>query len=153
MRYIVHAVLSSFLPNSRRAKMVLAGAALIAVVALTWIILRRSPANVSPYAELALRPLEATDANGNRWRVELAVAQPFASVRQSGVEPGPPLHVKTDVQKHSASEVSIGLVLEGQAGERYRPDIRRNGTVLPAPEFRVMDQKGRVVFADAFKYG
>jgi hypothetical protein len=61
--------------------------------------------------------------------------------------------VKTDVQKVADREMSIGLILEGQAGEQYRPVVTKNGTALSAPRVRIVNEAGQVVVEDSFRYG
>jgi len=103
--------------------------------------------------ELGLKPLRATDEHGDKWVIEPAVAQPFAQLRASRIEPGPPLIIRTDVQHRGAGEVSIGLTIEGQAGEQYRPDLSKNGSPLPAPELTIMDEAGKLMHKDKFQFG
>src|SRR5512146_459322 len=61
-----------------------------------------------------------TDANGVAWALDPAGGT-LVSTEPNAPKPGAPILVKTDVQKVGEREVSIGLLLEGQAGEQYRP--------------------------------
>lgn len=158
MQYLARVILSSFLPRSigqsRRGRIALAvaGAAVVTLLALM-LVRRLDFAGPSVPEELGLRPLQATDERGDKWVIEPAVAQPFARLRAGRTEPGPPLIVRTDVQRQAPGEVSVGLTIEGRAGERYRPDIGRNGAPLPAPELTIVNEAGQVIHQDKFKYG
>lgn len=158
MQYLARVILSSFLPRSivqsRRGRIALAvaGAAVVTLLALM-LVRRLDFGGPSVPEELGLRPLQATDKRGDKWVIEPAVAQPFARLRAGRIEPGPPLIVRTDVQRQGAGEVSIGLTIEGRAGERYRPDLSRNGSSLPAPEFTIVNEAGQVIHQDRFKFG
>ena len=158
MQYLTRVILSGLSPrslvHSRRGRVVLvllalAAAALLAVLAVA----RRNSSGRSMQEELGLRPLRATDANRSIWLIEPAAAQPFARLRERQAEPGPPLLVRTEVQRPSAQEVLIGLTIEGQAGERYLPGISKNGIRLPAPAFTLVNEAGRVIHKDQFQYG
>jgi hypothetical protein len=158
MQYLARVILSSFLPRSivqsRSGKIILAvtGAALVAVPAL--ILVRRLDfAGPSVAEELGIKPLRATDERGDKWVIEPAVAQPFARLRAGRAKPGPPLTVRPDVQHRGAGEVSIGLTIVGRAGEKYRPDLSRNGSPLPAPELTIINGMGKVIHKDQFKFG
>ncbi len=156
MQYLTRVILSNLLPRSAmespRFKVALA-LLVAAAILLGVILLRVSRPSSSVYDELGLSPLCATDARGDRWTLEPAVGQPFARLRESQAEFGPPLAVRPDVRRQSADEVSIGLTIEGRAGERYNPDIRRNDTQLPAPEFTIVNEAGNTLFKGKFEYG
>ena len=104
-----------------------------------------SPPRVSSM-ESPAGPLRQTDENGGTWSMDLA------GTGRSGEPAGPPIVVKADVYR-SGREVSIGLVLEGRAGERYRPVVTKNGTQLPAPKLRIVNEAGQVIVDDSFQYG
>ena len=91
-------------------------------------------------------PLRQTDENGGTWSMDLAGAG------RSAEQAGPPILIKTDVYR-GGREVSIGLVLEGQAGERYRPVVTKNRVRLPAPRLRIVNEAGQVIVDDSFRYG
>lgn len=96
--------------------------------------------------------LRKTDDKGDTWALELAGGQPFAA-GSTAVQAGPPIVVRTDAYRVNERETSIGLVLQGQAGETYRPGITRNGTRLSAPAFRIVNEAGQVVAQGNFNYG
>ena len=94
--------------------------------------------------------LSKTDANGVAWTLDQAGG---AIVSPDGPKAGPPILVKTDVQKVGDREMSVGLLLEGQAGERYRPVVKKNGTAISAPGLRIVSEAGQVIAQDSFQYG
>jgi hypothetical protein len=158
MRSLTSAILSSFLPRSllesRGAKVVLTVAGAAVTVLLVVMILRLlRPSAPSVPDDLGLQPLYATDENGARWVIEPTAAQPFARLQESRAAVGLPLTVRADVRRDRADQVSVGLVIEGRAGERYSPQVSKNGRRLPAPELTLVDEAGRAVFKGKFKYG
>lgn len=94
--------------------------------------------------------LAATDDNGGNWTLGLAGVPPEA--RENGKKPGVPLSVKADVQGYGQN-ISIGLIIEGQAGEVYEPGAARDGRRRPAPKFKVFDESGEVLGSGSFEYG
>ena len=94
--------------------------------------------------ELGLSNLSMTDENGDKWALDLAKGQSVSSIKGSDNRPGPPLLIKTDVQI-KRREVSIGLVVEGQAGEKYAGGAKKNGRWLPPPSFKIFDEAGKPV--------
>lgn len=158
MQYLTRAILSSFLPRSlvqsRRGKVVLAVVGVAAAVLLVLVFFRLlHSSEPSVQDELGLQPLVSTDKSGAKWVIEPTAAQPFARLRESRIELGLPLAVRIDMRRDSSDRVSVGLIIEGRAGERYSPQISRNGERLPAPEFTVVDEAGQEVFKGRFKYG
>jgi len=91
-------------------------------------------------------PLRQVDEDSNTWGLDPAGAG------RSTEQAGPPLVVKTNVYPGGRA-VSIGLVLEGQAGERYRPVVTKNRVRLPAPRLRIVNEAGQVIVDDSFRYG
>ena len=158
MQYLTRAILSSFLPRfalqSRGIKVVLALAG-AAVLLLAGVMLSRLRGSSTPALskELGLKPLQATDEKGDQWTLEPVVGQPFARLRQAPTEPGPPLTVRTDLWPEGTDRVLIGLTIEGRAGERYNPKIRKNGALLPEPQFTVVNETGVVMVQGRFEYG
>jgi hypothetical protein len=69
-----------------------------------------------------------------------------------GRDPGLPLQIKVDVSQQGRN-VSLGLILEGRAGERYIAGIRKNGRLIPPPRYRVIDESGAVLKTGTFEYG
>ncbi len=93
-----------------------------------------------------------TDANGVAWALDQAGGA-LLSTEPNAPKAGPPIIVKTDVQKVGEREMSIGLLLEGQAGEQYRPVVKKNGTAISAPRLRIVNEAGQVLAQDSFQYG
>ncbi len=102
--------------------------------------------------ELGLGPQSATDQSGDKWVLELIKGQPVSSFADSSAKPGPPLLVKTDVQI-SGRDVSIGLIVQGQAGELYVPGVQKNGQWQPEPGLKIVDETGKTLATGKFKYG
>jgi len=100
-----------------------------------------------------LRPgsLRQTDPKGDIWQLDMASGPRRASADPNRPKAGPPIIVRTDVSR-VANQVSIGLVLEGQAGERYRA-VRKNGRTVMAPKLRIVNEAGQGIVDDRFKYG
>ena len=109
-----------------------------------------SPA--SSRQQLGLSSLSTTDENGNKWVLDLAKGQSLTGLKDSSAKAGPPLLVKTDVQI-SGRDVSIGLVVEGQAGEKYAGGAQKNGQWQPAPAFTIVNEAGKTLTSGRFKYG
>ncbi len=103
-----------------------------------------------PAQEIVFSSLAVKDSSGDDWYLALAGVPPQA--RDSGKKPGAPLSVKADVQGYGQS-VSIGLIIEGQAGEVYGPGAAKNGRKRPAPKFTVFDEAGTVLGSGSFEYG
>ena len=158
MQYLTRVILSGLSPRSmvqsRKIGIALFLIALVAVALLAVILSRQLISSErTMQEELGLKPLHAIDDDGSVWIIEPAAAQPFAHLREGQADPGLPLMVRTEVQRQNAGEISIGLVIEGRAGERYLPGISKNGVRLPAPAFMLVNEAGRVMHADQFKYG
>jgi hypothetical protein len=94
-----------------------------------------------------------TDANGVAWTLDQVGGGSLLSTEPNGPKAGPPILVKTDVQKVGDREMSIGLLLEGQAGEQYKPVVKKNGTAISAPRLRIVNEAGQVLAQDSFQYG
>jgi hypothetical protein len=99
-----------------------------------------------------LSSLSMADENGDKWVLDPAKGQSFSSVKGSDKEPGPPLLIKTDVRV-SRGTASIGLIVEGQAGEKYTGGARKNGRLQPPPRLTIVDEAGKTLATGAFKYG
>ncbi|OHB84469.1 MAG: hypothetical protein A2Z38_02745 [Planctomycetes bacterium RBG_19FT_COMBO_48_8] len=139
--------------SSGKKKTVLIASAAVVAVVVIGVLLRgifSSPA--SSRQEIGLSSLSVTDENGDKWVLELAKGQSLAGLRDSSAKPGPPLLIKTDVQI-SGSDVSIGLIVEGQAGEKYAGGVQKNGQWQQAPAFNIVDEAGKVLASGRFKYG
>ena len=107
---------------------------------------------------LALQGNLAKNADGDRWLASFYGAQDVSSRitvnkdQTSVLTIGPPLNVKTDVEL-MGREVSIGLSISGQSGERYNPQMTKNGRALDAPGLKIMDETGKLLASGKFKYG
>jgi hypothetical protein len=96
--------------------------------------------------------LRETDPNGVSWLLEMTSGPRLASADTDDAKAGPPVVVKTDVHRVAQREVSIGLVLEGQGGERFRP-AQKNGRTVAAPRLRIVNEAGQVIADDSFQFG
>ncbi|MHC4694720.1 MAG: hypothetical protein ACYS67_18435, partial [Planctomycetota bacterium] len=68
------------------------------------------------------------------------------------LKPGPPFNVETNVRKRGQN-LSIGLSIIGQAGEHYDVRVRTRRGSLPAPGLKIVDESGKVLVSDKFKFG
>jgi hypothetical protein len=93
-----------------------------------------------------------TDANGVSWSLD-STGGGMVSTEPEGPKAGPPILVAANVQRVADREVSIGLVLQGQAGEQYRPVVKKNGTPVTPPRLRILNEAGQVVTQGSFQYG
>jgi hypothetical protein len=93
--------------------------------------------------------LRKTDTLGYAWALQRAGGRSVLSFRT----PGSPIKVKTSVRRVGSGAMSIGLVLEGQAGETYRPTVTKNRAALPAPWVRIVDERDNVIGEGRFEYG
>ena len=100
--------------------------------------------------QIKFSSLAATDDNGDTWTLGLKGVPPV--LPEEGLNPGVPLSVKADVSG-SGRSISIGLIIEGQAGEVYEPGAAKNGSRRPAPRFTVLDESGKVLGSGSFEYG
>lgn len=107
-------------------------------------------ASPEPSPQVRFSSLAATDGNGANWTLGLTGIPPLPP--EEGARPGAPLSVKADVQGYGRI-VSIGLIIEGQAGEVYEPGAAKNGRRTPAPTFTVYDESGKVLGSGSFEYG
>ncbi len=96
--------------------------------------------------------LSRTDANGVSWSLDSAGGA-IVSTESNGPKAGPPILALANVQRVADREFSIGLVLQGQAGEQYRPAVKKNGTPIAAPKLRILNEAGQVVTQGDFQYG
>ena len=100
----------------------------------------------------------AMNAGGNKWLASFYGAQDAASRitvtkdQTTTLKFGPPLYVKTEV-KSAGRQVSIGLSITGQSGERYNPQVTKNGSGLEAPKLQIVDEAGTVLASGKFEYG
>lgn len=136
---------------SQKKKIIVA----VAVVSLVVVgVLLRSLFSSAPASrqEFGLTALSMAAENGDTWVLDLAKGQSVSGLKNKNAKPGPPLLVKTDVQAVGL-DLSIGLLVEGQAGESYQPGAMKNGSRVPAPTFNVIDESGKVMGRGQFHYG
>lgn len=157
MNSILRAVLLSFFKDmSTRTKILLAGLAPVLIVLLGILVFRNrdhAPPSALPQGIASLSPLSITDANGLTWSLEPVRGQPISLINESGKKPGPPLVIKTNTIKINEQTISIGLVIEGQAGEKYIAGVMKGDSREPQPIFRIFDEKGRTLATGRFEYG
>jgi len=103
-----------------------------------------------PSQQIKFSSLAASDDSGDTWTLGLKGVPP--RMPENGLRPGVPLSVKADVNG-SGRSISIGLIIEGQAGEVYEPGAAKNGQRRPAPKFTVLDESGTVLGSGSFEYG
>ena len=157
MKEFISAIISKFSDDyrepSQKTRIVLIASVVAALVLVIGVSLRSCRVSSTSYQQqLGLSSLLVTDENGDKWVLELAKGQALSGLKSSGAKPGPPLVVKTDVQTKGL-EVSIGLVVEGQAGEKYVGGVQKNERWQPPPRFKIVDKAGKVLTTGAFKYG
>jgi hypothetical protein len=112
----------------------------------------QSPQGTSGPAGGPSTSVSRTDANGVAWTIDQAGGG-IVSTDPNAPKAGPPILVVANVQRVADREVSIGLILQGQAGELYRPVVKRNGTPVAAPKLRILNEAGQVVTQGDFAYG
>ncbi len=107
----------------------------------------------SPGAEgIELTAPSTQDANGDMWSLQLLKGQSSQIVARAGVKPGPPLLVKPEVTVRGRM-LEVGVMVQGQAGEKYVPGVQKNAEWLPPPKFRLVSEAGKVLAAGQFEYG
>lgn len=136
----------------RQKRIVLIASVAAVLVLIIGALFLRSTFSQPSREELGLGNQSATDQSGDKWTLELIKGQPVSSFTDSNAKPGPPLVVKTDVQI-SGRDVSIGLIVQGQAGELYVPGVQKNGQWLPEPGLKIIDEAGKILATGKFKYG
>jgi hypothetical protein len=139
-------------PTRKRKIILVAIAIFVCVVAAGSLLRVFFFSSASSREKLGLSAQSITDENGDKWVLDLAKGQTTSSIKNSDAKPGPPLIVKTDVQT-SGREVSIGLVVEGRAGEKYIGGVKKNGRLQLPPSFQIVDEAGKTLLSGAFKYG
>ena len=139
-------------PSEKKKIIVIVSTAVVAIVVIGALLRGIFSSPASSRQQLGLSSLSTTDENGDKWVLDLVKGQSLAGLKDSSAKPGPPLLVKTDVQI-SGRDVSIGLIVEGQAGEKYAGGVQKNGQWQPAPDFNIVDEAGKVLTSGRFKYG
>ena len=157
MSGILRAVLLSYFKGiSTKTKIILAGFAVVLIILLGFFVFRNGDQPIAsevPQSIANLSPLAITDANGLTWSLEPVRGQPLSLINQSGKKPGQPLIIKTNTIKINEQTISIGLVVEGQAGEKYVAGVMKGRSREPQPIFRILDEKGRTLATGRFEYG
>jgi hypothetical protein len=110
--------------------------------------------------------LAKTDAAGTTWKLRGSGSGKLESfeVRKGetlAMKLGPPLVTKIEATPAGEGTVSIGMALEGQAGERYAPGAAaagaagaaKTGAVQSPPELKILDQAGKVLATGKFEFG
>jgi len=138
--------------SEKKKTVVIVAAAVVAVIVIGALLQGIFSSPASSRQEIGLSSLSATDENGNKWVLDLAKGQSLAGLKDRSAKTGPPLLIKTDVQI-SGSDVSIGLVVEGQAGEKYAGGVQKNKQWQQPPAFNIVDEAGKVLASGRFKYG
>ena len=156
---IISAIISKFSDDyresSQKTKIVLIASVAAALVLVIGVSFRGCPVSsisTSYQRQLGLSPLSVTDENRDKWVLDLAKGQALSGLKSNKAKAGPPLVVKTDVQT-GGFEVSIGLVVKGQAGEKYVGGVKKNEQLQPPPRFKIIDKAGKVLTTGAFEYG
>ncbi|MEN6428807.1 MAG: hypothetical protein ABFE13_25960 [Phycisphaerales bacterium] len=93
--------------------------------------------------------LQQTDNLGYSWVLQQAGGPSVLSFKK----PGSPITVKTDIRDTGSGVVLIGLVLEGRAGETYRPTAIRNQVPADPACLQIVDRQGNVLDEGYFEYG
>jgi hypothetical protein len=99
-----------------------------------------------------------SNAGSDKWQISFYGAQnpsskiTVAKEQTTTLKFGPPLFLKTEV-KPAGRQVSIGLSITGQSGERYNPRVIKNGSALEAPKLQIVDEAGNVLASGKFEYG
>lgn len=66
---------------------------------------------------------------------------------------GPPMVVKVEAEPPSDGAVLLNFVLVTRNGQEYSPGPEKNDQQLPAPKFKILDEAGKILAQDSFKYG
>jgi hypothetical protein len=137
---------------SQKKKIIVIASAIFAIVLIGALVHGIFSSPASSRQQLGLSSLSTTDENGDKWVLDLAKGQSLSSLKDSSGKSGPPLSVRTDVQI-KGRDVSIGLVVEGQAGEKYVGGVQKNGRWQPPPAFNIVNEAGKTLTSGRFKYG
>jgi hypothetical protein len=139
-------------PSQKKKTILIVVAAAVAIVLVGALLRSLFSSAPTSRQEFGLTALSMAADNGDTWVLDLAKGQSVSGLKNRNTKPGPPLLVKTDVQAQGR-ELSIGLLVEGQAGESYQPGALKNGVRVPPPTFKVIDESGKVLAASQFHYG
>ena len=159
MRQIMSAIMSSFIKDmsSRRAKVFLfcIASGIIIIIGGMLLLFRGQSSSSPSSSELreTFSALSVTDESGNKWNLDMVKGQRFAGMSKNDKKPGPPLLVSTNTMKINDRQVSIGIEVMGQAGEKYIGGAVKNGKREPEPQFKIVDEKARILASGKFEYG
>lgn len=107
---------------------------------------------------VVLLELTEADSAGNRWTFKIDKAGK-GKLGDFEVRPGestsfkigPPFRARTSIEKRGRDAL-VSFNLEGQAEELYVPGGTKNGKTAPEPEFKIIDDFGRVAHSGRFKF-
>jgi len=107
--------------------------------------------------EVSSLELLTHDKDGNEWRAGLVDAKGIETfeVREGAtttLKAGPPFQVKGDVQQNER-DVTIGVNVFGQGGERYFPYPRTTAQGGGGATLKIFDEKGGEVASGQMEYG
>lgn len=95
---------------------------------------------------------------GHTWKIECV--GPWADLSKikarnneaTTIRIGPPFLIKPQVHKNG-SILSIGYVINGQAGEQYRNFVTKDSQAVTGAKIKIIDEAGNVLEFGKFKYG
>ncbi|NIP23530.1 MAG: hypothetical protein GWN67_05290 [Phycisphaerae bacterium] len=100
----------------------------------------------------------AAQKGGNEWVIsglgpwgELAKIK-VKKDQTTVLKPGPPFLIKSNVRRRGQT-LSISPLVIGQAGEHYDVRVRTRRGSLPAPGLKIVDESGKVLVSDKFRFG
>ncbi len=103
--------------------------------------------------------LKKKDDAGSLWRLECYGREAGKLARfeiREGetlkIEAGPPLTIKTETGARRDA-ISIGFSVLGRAGEKYSPEVKKDGKRQPPPKLRIVDRSGKELAKGDFEYG
>lgn len=126
--------------------------AVAAAVFLVAIIIFTCSSSDSVVTGQTIPELTMTDDAGNTWTLTPIKGQPISRFENSEKPLGPPLRVTADI-RIKGEVASIGLIVEGQAGERYIGGALKNGKLEPAPTVQIISDQGDILVSGQFEYG
>jgi hypothetical protein len=140
--------------NPMQKKKIILIASIVAVlIVVVGVLLLKGVFSLTPFRQdVDASSLSAADKNGDTWALDMTKGPSTLGFQGGNATPGAPLLIKTDVQI-SGRDVSVGLILQGRAGETYAPGVRKNGQWLPEPGLRIVDEASKTLAAGKFKYG
>ena len=87
-----------------------------------------------------------------RRTLSLLKGQSARNIASADKKPGEPLIVKPEAEINRRN-LTVGVTLQGQAGEKYVPGVQKNGQWQNAPTFQLVSETGKVIAAGRFEYG